>query len=129
MAWFFDPIDDLVVGVMRRVGRLGICKGQRNSGVIFADLWAVVGVIRRGGFELCPLSPEVETGGVFEHICDVSAADAGSNLEQIKFPVRLALQKLGVRDAAADNQMRTAVERLAFRALYAPSNDTKRWMK
>ena len=65
-------------------------------GEIFSQLWQLVWVFFRCGLKFCPFAPEVKARGMFQDICDVGAADAARDLDQIEFTVSSALQKLGM---------------------------------
>lgn len=100
VAWFFNAIDDLVIGVMRSVGLLGVSKRECDAGEFFAEFRQLVRIFACCDLELCPFAPEVEVAGIFQHVCDVGTADAAGDLEQEEFAGLIRLQKFPVRYAA-----------------------------
>src|SRR5258708_6045461 len=60
MLWLFDLIDDLFVGVMRRVWLINVCESERDTGEILSEFWLFVWFFCGCRFELCPFAPEVK---------------------------------------------------------------------
>src|SRR6266571_6683044 len=87
---FRDAINDLRVCECGSIRVFLARKRKNNSGVIAAHGGKLIGLFSSSDFETSPFAPEVDTRGGLDDIGNVSAADASSNLNEIKF-------SLGVR--------------------------------
>src|SRR5438046_7037724 len=84
---FADAMDDFFVGIRRGVRMFLSRQGKNHCGIIAPRRREFVSLLACAELEPRPLAPEIDAGGRFDHIGDVSAADPGGNLNEIKLSV------------------------------------------
>src|SRR5579859_3523055 len=104
MMIFRDATDNFRIGVGGSIRMLLASERKNDAGVIAADSGKLVGLLAGGDFEARPLAPQIDVGGGFDDVGDISAANAGGDLDEIKFAVGVGLQKLRVSHAAEKPQ-------------------------
>ena len=96
MVKLADAVDDLLVSVRRSVGVLLASQRKNDARTIMARSGELVRLLARSDFEPRSLAPKIDAGGGFDHIRNVSAANARRNLNEIEFPIGVSLQELRV---------------------------------
>src|SRR5215470_14280533 len=101
---FADAMDDFFVGIRRGVGVLLSRQRKNHPGVIAPRSRELVSLLARAELEPRPLAPQIDAGGRFDHIGDVSASDPGGNLDKIELSIGMGLKKIPMSYAAHQTQ-------------------------